>query len=225
MADLGDIIGSMMTGIIRARRLADEETAALAEHYRENPLLEELTVPRIRIPELTIDFPIILEDLNHGGASKLKDIQKIKKVINEQLNLALTTNNIKPSANFKRSFQSSLTEKLSSLQKRSDSVSKEILVREVQKAFSESLKKSNTRLTRDQQILLSKNLRTISALSEHISKPLASGVIGNVRTSDVKEKATPETVTRVKITIREEGLEWSTQATESGGEKHTLQPE
>lgn len=225
MADLGDIIGSMMSGIIRARRLADEETAALAEYYRENPLLEELTVPRVRIPELTIDFPIILENLNEGESPQLEDTNKIKKAIVDQLNLSLTSNNIRPTGTFKRTFQTKVGAKLTALKKQTGSVSKETVVREVHKAFTESLKSSGTTLTRDQQIRIAKDLRSVSSLSGFLSKPVAAGVLGNVRTSDVKEKATPDTVTRVKITIREEGLEWSTQATDSGGEKHTLQPE
>lgn len=225
MADLGDILGSMMSGIIRARGVADEETAALAEIYKENPLLEGLTVPRIRIPELTIDFPVLLEHIKDGNVSKLKDASKIKAAVLLQINETATTNRIKLSSQFNQVFKKKVGEKLTVIHNQDSSVTKEIISREIQRAFTETLTETRTKLTREQKLIIAKNLRTVASNSEFIKKSISTSILGNVRTSDVKEMATPNTVARIKITLREEGLEWLTQASDDGGEKHTLQPE
>jgi len=52
--------------LVHARRMADEETAAVAEYYKDNPLLEGMSLPRVRVPQLTIDMPITID--GHVGA-------------------------------------------------------------------------------------------------------------------------------------------------------------
>jgi len=59
--ELGEILGSVMTALVQARKIADMETAALAEFYKEHPLLEGMSLPRVRVPEMTLDVPVIIE--------------------------------------------------------------------------------------------------------------------------------------------------------------------
>ena len=40
MAELSEVLGALMVSLVHARRMADEETAAVAEYYKDNPLLE-----------------------------------------------------------------------------------------------------------------------------------------------------------------------------------------
>jgi hypothetical protein len=49
--------------------------------------------------------------------------------------------------------------------------------------------------------------------------------VANIKTADVKEQASSTSVVRLKITLKEEGLEWATKASEAGGVVRTLQPE
>lgn len=225
MADLGDILGSMISGIIRARRVADEETVALAEYYRGNPLLAELTVPRIRIPELTIDFPMLLINIKDGSTSKLQDADKIKAAILSQINEIVRTNKIKLAGRFIQIFKKKIGENLTAIDNQVSPVTNEIVSREIQRAFTETKTETRTKLTREEQIIIARSLRTVASNSKTIKESISTSIIANVKTSDVKELATPDTVARLKITLREEGLEWLTQATDDGGEKHTLQPE
>src|SRR6266550_4236158 len=104
MADLGNLLGSLMAGVIRARRVADEETAALAEYYRGNPLLQGLSVPRIRIPELTIDIPCLIEDDVAGKAGAMEAPPKIAAAVNARLLSSLAERNIKFTPAFHKIF-------------------------------------------------------------------------------------------------------------------------
>ena len=225
MADLGDLIGSMMSGLLKARRIADEHTAALAEYYKENPLLEGLSIPRIRIPEITIDFPAIIENQSDDESGVMEEPEKIQKEIEKQLKTTLETNNIKTEATFNRLFIAGVSKQLSEIKSSGTPVVKESLSRGVQQAFAEALKRSNTQLSTEEKTLITHELRSVVSKTSMVKRPVSAGIISNIRTSDVKEHATPNTAARIKITLREEGLEWTTQATDSGGVNRTLQPE
>ncbi|MDY6857249.1 MAG: hypothetical protein SWO11_21615 [Thermodesulfobacteriota bacterium] len=75
MADLGQLIGTILSSVAHARRIADEESTAIAEYYRDNPLLEGMSVPRIRVSELTLELPMLV--LSHDeGCQYLETVQK-----------------------------------------------------------------------------------------------------------------------------------------------------
>ncbi|MFC1477135.1 amidase [candidate division KSB1 bacterium] len=225
MADLGDLLGSLMCGLIRARRMADEQVAVLAEYYKDNPLLEGLAVPRIRIPELTIEMPVIIENHVEGESGEMEDPQKISSEVQLQLRSTLAINNIKVKPGFNKQFVSVMKKRLAAVKKLGVPVMKESVTRSVQDAFAEAAALTKTSLTNAQKETITKELRA-KVLKVSITKqPIPSGLKANIKTADVKEGTTPASVTRLKITMKEEGLEWATQASESGGVIHRLQPE
>ena len=72
MTDVGEIVGAIMTGLTRARQMADEESVAVAKEYRDNPLLEGVTIPRIRLPEVTLDIPVLIESFDVGEPAQIE---------------------------------------------------------------------------------------------------------------------------------------------------------
>jgi hypothetical protein len=225
MNDIGDILGAMMTGLIRARQAADLQTAALAEAYKANPLLEGLSVPRIRIPELTVDIPLIVENQEEGQSATLNDPGVIAKATNERVSKALANNNIKLPAAFQKTFTEQATAKLGELKKSNAALSEELVSRTVQEVFSDTLRKTEIKLGPAERELVVNGIRTESGL-QAISKPgLPSRILTNIRTADVKDKTNPMSVVRLKITLSEEGVEWATQASADGSTVRTLVPE
>jgi len=75
--DLETVIGAFVTAIARARRIADEETASIAEHFRQQPLLAGMSVPRIRLPEVTVDLPLVVDDYQPGDAGQAASPAKV----------------------------------------------------------------------------------------------------------------------------------------------------
>jgi hypothetical protein len=61
MPDLSEILGAFLGSVAHARRLADQETVAIAQHYRSDPLLQGLSVPRVRLPEVVLELPVLVE--------------------------------------------------------------------------------------------------------------------------------------------------------------------
>jgi putative ribosome biogenesis GTPase RsgA len=229
MTDLGDLLGSMMCGVIRARRMADEQTAALAEYYKSNPLLEGLSVPRIRIPELTIDMPMIIENQVEGQSGEMTDPEKIASEAEAQLRTTLSKENIKINPAFHQVFlnevKNRLESVLESVKQTQAPIMRETVARTVQDAFVATMAKMKTSLNATHKVAIANALRAKVSTICIAKDPVASNIAANIRTADVKEQATTTTVVRLKITLKEEGLEWSTQAIVSGGVKSTLQPE
>lgn len=225
MADLGDLLGSLMSGVIRARRMADEQTAALAEYYKENPLLEGLSVPRIRIPELTIDMPFLIENQTDGETGVMEDPAKLATTAKTQAEAILSKHNIRVNDKFPAMFVEAASNRLATVKQSGAPVMKEAIARSVHDAFSEVATKTKLELTPLQRDAIAKELRAKVSPVGIIKQPVASSVVANIKTADVKEKASTTSVVRLKITLKEEGLEWATRATESGGVASTLQPE
>lgn len=225
MADLGDILGSLMIGLIRARRMADEQTAVLAEYYKTNPLLEGLSVPRIRIPEVTIDMPVLIENQIGGQSGEMADPAKIAEAAGAQLKATLAKNNIKISPTLNSAFLEEVNKQLLSVKQTGTPIMKETIARSVQGALATTLINSKTTLTAKEKEIIATDLRDKISTVGIAKEPVASSIVANIRTADVKEQASTTSVVRLKVTMKEEGLEWATQASESGGVVRTLQPE
>ncbi|HEY3488675.1 MAG TPA: hypothetical protein VGK27_00975 [Candidatus Deferrimicrobiaceae bacterium] len=225
MADLGELMGAMMAGLIRARRVADEQTASLAEYYKDNPLLEGLSIPRIRIPEMTIDLPLLIEDSTSAQAGEMEAPAKIAAAVEAQMKATLAKNNIRIAPAFNKPFLEAVKGRLASLKDAGGPVTKESVVRGVQEAFADTLAGTGTTLGTPEKEAIAKELRLRVAAISLVKEPVMPGIQANIRTADVKERASAQNVVRLKITLKEEGLEWATQASDTGGVIRTLQPE
>ena len=225
MADLGNLIGSLMTGLIRARQMADEQTAALAEYYKQNPLLEGLSVPRIRIPELTIDIPFLVEDHIEGKTAELEDTSKVVAAVDEQIKKTITKTNLKVEPVLQKKVLNEIKSQIVSLKQAETPITQETLTRRINTAVIDTLSQSKQKLTDTQKEEITKVLRnTLSSISIS-KKPVAPSVVANIKTADVKERSSSTNVVRLKITMKEEGLEWATQTSETGDVTRTLQAE
>ena len=225
MADLGDLLGSLMSGLIRARKMADEQTAVLAEYYKSVPLLEGLSVPRIRIPELTIDMPFLIDNDLEGEKGKMAEPETLASSLVAQLDATLSRNNIKPNPLFRKTFAEEVNTRLSQLKQTGAPILKEAIARCVQDAFTATLNKSKTSFTEKHKQVIARDLRVKASSAGIAKESVAPSIVANIRTADVKEQSSATSAVRLKITLKEEGLEWVTQAGDAGGVKNTLQPE
>ena len=94
---------------------------------------------------------------------------------------------------------------------------RETVVRTVQNALVDALTQTKTTLTASEKESIARDLRTTVSAASIARGPVTSSIVANIITAEVKEKASDTSVVRLKITLKEEGLEWSTQASESGG--------
>jgi len=225
MADLGDLIGSLMCGVVRARRMADEQTAALAEYYKSTPLLEGLSVPRIRIPELVIEMPFLIEGSTTGSGSEVLSPAKIAAAANARLTATLARSKMRLSATFHREFVHAVKDQLTAMQQSGKPMMEEAIARTVQNAFADTAARNKSAVSGVDRNAVANDLRTEISRVAVLAEPVAPGVTANIKTADVKEQSSATTAVRLKITLKEEGLEWAVQSSDSGGVVRTLQPE
>lgn len=69
MPKLTDVLGAIMADIAEARRIADEQTISIAQRYRNDQYLRGMTVPRLRLPEIVMELPIVIERCDAEAAS------------------------------------------------------------------------------------------------------------------------------------------------------------
>ena len=67
MPKLGEFIGALLSDVVQARVRADLEAVRVAEAYSGHELLKHLPVPRFRLPDITVDVPVLVTAV--GGVS------------------------------------------------------------------------------------------------------------------------------------------------------------
>jgi len=67
MPKLGEFIGALLSDVVQARVRADMEAVRMAEVYSGHELLKHLPVPRFRLPDITVDVPVLVAAV--GGVS------------------------------------------------------------------------------------------------------------------------------------------------------------
>jgi len=60
MPKLGEFIGALLSDVVQARVRADLEAIRVAEVYSSHELLRHLPVPRFRLPDITVDVPVLV---------------------------------------------------------------------------------------------------------------------------------------------------------------------
>jgi hypothetical protein len=69
MAKLGEFIGALLSDAAQARVRADMEALKIAEAYSAHELLKHLPVPRFRLPDITVDIPVLVSAVEGAPAS------------------------------------------------------------------------------------------------------------------------------------------------------------
>ncbi|QZY28962.1 hypothetical protein [Nocardioides coralli] len=68
MAQLGEVLGGMLTDVVRARMAADEVTAEAVDAYRADPTLASLSVPRATVSSLTVRLNFAVNSVELASA-------------------------------------------------------------------------------------------------------------------------------------------------------------
>ncbi len=231
MSELSEILGSLMVSLVHARRMADEETAAVAEYYKEHPLLEGLSLPRVRVPEVTIDMPITIDQHHTEKAAELESPTVIHKAVTEELRNTLDHENIlSATETFRSHFDKEALRALKDIaekdRKGTVKLSREAIVRAMDTALISAQKKSRVEqeLSPEQKSAISKQIRHRVADISVKERSQPAKLVTSAVTSEVKEKSTHQSSVRLKVTLREEGLEWAS-GNAGAGTKNQLQPE
>lgn len=230
MPDIGELMGALLSSLAHARRIADEESAAIAEYYRSNPLLEGMSIPRVRVPEMTLDLPVLITEYEGGAGPTMRDEDQIVEAVKKEMRGQLEMMDLKASREFQIGLGRQIKTELAKIRVEPGSGSKllrEHVVRAVDRAFSDTVLKYGLpeKMKAVQLRELSRRIGRAAEESAVKDEGLPPRIAATILTADVKEQAGADNVVRLKLTIREEGMEWDVIDQPDGTTTRRLSPE
>jgi hypothetical protein len=119
MPKLGDYIGHLLSEITIARMQADIEAIRVAELYADHPLLRNMPVPRFRMPDVEIDVPVVVKDMEEPAPgespSGTPPIDAVRKTFDKVLASQLTKERITLSATNQKNLKAVLDKRVVAL--------------------------------------------------------------------------------------------------------------
>jgi hypothetical protein len=227
MPKLGEFIGALLCDAARARVRADLEAVKIADAYSRHLLLKHLPVPRFRLPDITVDVPVLVSDvegLTEGGtvrpfgeptSAEIRDV--VRGGLREsKITLPRAEVNNVPRAAIERAKE--LFESSSWLLLSPALVSEQLAttVADIVKAArrgdvpAEQLQELETAIRTSMTALLSTKL---------VESPSLQAI---VTSREIKSHADNESIVRVRLTITEEAYEVITR---DDGQGYFLTPE
>lgn len=215
MPHLGDYLGQILSEVTIARMQADIETVRVAELYAAHPLLRNMPVPRFRLPDVEIDVPVVIEQMEEPspdeaprGAPTLADMRKeFDKVLTEEL----SKKDVRLKPEQKKKLNAMLDKKTVALT-RPVEIAFDVgrVADELAHTVSQTLTESGGPVDPGMRPKLEKDLKEAARLGFlKLRKPPAR-LRTLVTTAEIREAGPRENVTRLRMKITEEGFEWAT---------------
>lgn len=224
MTYLGDYIGYLMSEITNARAQADYEAVKIAEQYAKDPYMQHLPIPRFRMPTVTLDVPIVINNIEEPEKGQYSN-DRILSYMQAKLKKVLPTHLGKYT---KLTNQTSLTTKSSlveSINRQTNTIIEDFkqlnqspirityVTDKIVAAVTEGLMESSTTKTIE-------NNRQIEELGDELRLFMYSEFSKYLRdqprlaisasTAEVKNAGTKDVLAYLHFTITEEAFEWST---------------
>ena len=232
MTYLGDYIGQLLSEISIARLQADLETVRLAELYAAHPLLRTMPVPHVRLPDVDLEIPVLIKaaeeprpgESARGGATLTDVSRKFDEVLAAHLSKAGVT----LSAADRKKLRSALDERLT--------------LTRVPVEISVDVHRVADDLTSTALHVVGELKPTSDIAKPAIPLPIAAELREAVRlallqlrtppprltvlvtSAEIREAGTTETLTRLRLKVSEQGVEWTTIESE-GVRRDRLVPE
>lgn len=232
MPYLGDYLGQLLSEISMARMQADLETVRLAELYATHPLLRTMPVPHVRLPDVELDIPVLVkaaEEPRAGesarGAATLADM---RRKFDDVLAAHLTKAGVAPSPADRRKLRAALDERLP--------------LHGVPAETSVDVYRVADDLTSTALRAVGELKPAPGAAGPAIPPEVAAGLKEAARleflklrtppprltvlvtSAEIREAGTAENLTRLRLKVSEQGLEWATVESE-GVRRDRLVPE
>jgi hypothetical protein len=221
MPYLGDYIGHLLSEITTARVQADLESVRIADLYASHPLLKHMAVPRFRLPDVTIDAPVVVTQMDEAAAGQpLRGgigIDDVHAAVERGLTAALDQPSFKMTAKQKNELRAAVTLSTSNYAPPAGTAiagsSLSEIVTAACEAFADSFG-SRGDVSSDVIARLSATFQqTVTAALQQGGHPVPRLCVA-VTTRELREAGPPELLARLHLTVSEEAMEWSVSETD-----------
>lgn len=218
MTNLGDYLGQLMSEVVIARVHADLESVRVAELYASHPLLRHMPIPRVRLPEIQMEVPVVIDGSGSPGPNESPrggtSIAEGRKQFDKVLAKHLRTNKVRLRANQREALVKALD-----AEAERPNIPIEIAVdtnRFADRLTNAAIGVLGESLSDEKISTIKAGLRDDARLTLLAARTSPPRVTALVETSAVREAGPEDKITRLQLTIREESMELTT--IESDGE-------
>ena len=218
MPYLGDYLGQLLSEISMARMQADLETVRLAELYAAHPLLRAMPVPHVRLPDVDLEIPVLIKasEVPRAGESARGGIAlaDVSRKFDEVLTQHLSKTGIKLSNDETKKLRAALDERLASTgaptevsidaHRIADDLSSTALrvVRELRPEPDTAKPGLSPKIKAEFQETV-----RLEFLKLRTPPPRLTVL---VTSAEIREAGTAENLTRLRLKVSEQGVEWTT---------------
>lgn len=221
MPNLGDYLGHLLSEIAIARMHADLETVRIAELYAAHPLLRSMPVPHVRMPDIDLEIPVLVDTVEEPPAGEPPRgrgaVPDLRKKFDEVLSEHLARSNVSLTPADRAKLATALDSRLPQHQLPAEvSVGVLRLADDLSAAATKAIEEANpgTPATEPARVNDLKEAAR-AALLQVPRQPPRVRVL--VTSSQIRESATAENLTKLRVKISEQGVEWATVGV--GGER------
>jgi hypothetical protein len=217
MPNLGDYFGHLLSELTIARIQSDLEALRVAELYANNPLLKNFPVPRFRLPAVTLDIPVVIQEMEEPEDGKAPrgdiDFVGIHKTFRRVFEYNLKKSNIKLEESLDKSIEIGISQIISKSKKIpyiSVTVKKVVddLVSTALKVLKEKKEEiDESKLKRFE--MLSNTFRNELIAECIILRHPPPRLKALVTTSELKEAGPPELLAKFHLSVSEDAFEWT----------------
>jgi hypothetical protein len=222
MPYLGDYLGHLLSEITNARVQADLESVRIAELYASHPLLRHMAVPRFRLPNVTVDVPVIVRKMDEAvpgqplrGGISLEDVHQ---AIERGLSAALDRNTLKIAPKRKLELREAMTHSAARFRPAAGAAIPAGDIDGIATAAGEAFVEllcAQVEISSDAASRLQKVIyETIAATLRQAGQAVPRLHVA-VTASELREAGPPELMARLHLAVSEEAMEWS--VSESNG--------
>ena len=226
MTYLGDYLGQLLAEISMARMQADLETVRLAELYAMHPLLRTMPVPHVRLPDVDLEIPVLIkasEEPPAGGSTRGgASLKAMGSKFQEVLAAHLTKSGVTLTSAQRKALQGAVNERLSvhglptetsiDVHRIADDLTATAL-RVLKEITPPPAEAEGPVATRGAAEL--KDTTRLEFLKLRTPPPRLTVL---VTSAEIREAGTADNLTRLRLKVSEQGLEWTT--IESDGVQH-----
>lgn len=225
MPNLGDYLGQLLSEISLARAQADLETVRLAEVYAAHPLLRTMPVPHVRLPEVELEIPVLVQAAEEPRAGETTrggvQLAAVSEKFGELLDQHVAGASISLSEEERQRVAAAVDERLSVQALPAEA---SVDVGRLADDFTATALRTIEELKGPSETGepavppdLAAQLREAVRLEFLKLRTPPPRLTVLVTSAEIREAATSENVTRIRLKVSEQALEWTTVDSETGG--------
>lgn len=216
MAYLGDYLGNLLAEITIARMQGDLETVRIAELYATHPLLRTMPVPHVRIPDIELDLPVLVGGVDEpkpgepprGGAPS----RELRSKFEDVLSAHLVATKVALPKDAREKLSAALEKRLAVRRLPLEvAVGSHQLADELAELASKAIAEGKPE-GESEKLSPAEHAQQLSAAARlaflELRKP-PPRVRVLVSSAELREAGTTENVTRIRLKISEQGVEWA----------------